>query len=98
MQSSCGISRFQVQPQFLHTPLDTATEKQFKATLVQDLRRFAEAQNIGDQSEEPRETLYDWLVHALITFRLPMSPRPQRTIDLRVANGRTKLRNEARNE
>ncbi|CAJ1349281.1 unnamed protein product, partial [Effrenium voratum] len=75
--SSCGISRFQVQPQFLHTPLDTATEKQFKATLVQDLRRFAEAQNIGDQSEEPRETLYDWLVHALITFRLPMSPNAE---------------------
>lgn len=76
--SSSGIARHQVLPMYLHSPLDHATTAQFKATLVQDLRRFSEFHEMGDLlTEDEHMTWYDIMVHILIQFRLPMSPNSE---------------------
>jgi len=75
--SSFNSDRYQVLPQFLSTPLDKATEQQFKATLVQDLRRFSEAGEMQPLGQDRRMSWYDLFVNTLSQLRLPMSPNSE---------------------
>ncbi|CAE7631273.1 Hcn4 [Symbiodinium pilosum] len=77
--SSFQAERYQVLPQFLSTPLDKATDRQFKATLVQDLRRFSEAvemRTLGNDNEK-KMSCYDLFVNLLSQLKLPMSPNSE---------------------
>jgi len=77
-KSSSCVSRRQVLPLYLHSPLDKATSSQFQATLVQDLRRFSEFHDMGDLgSDDAQMTWYDMLVNLLLQFRLPLSPNSE---------------------
>ncbi|CAE7151700.1 CNGA3 [Symbiodinium necroappetens] len=67
--SSFNSDRYQVLPQFLSTPLDKATERQFKATLVQDLRRFSEAVEMQPLGQDERMSCYDLFVNTLSQLR-----------------------------
>mmetsp|Transcript_9435 Transcript_9435/g.22719 ORF Transcript_9435/g.22719 Transcript_9435/m.22719 type:complete len:692 (+) Transcript_9435:74-2149(+) len=76
--TSTNSSRYQVLPQFLNTPLDKATEQQFKATLVQDLRRFSEAVEMQPRlGERKRPSCYEAFVNLLSQLKLPMSPNAE---------------------